>query len=358
MIKRVLLSTILAGALATSAQAWTAWNTFKHEQYEAGRVIDFNDDRLITTSEGQSYSLFFALVAGDKAAFESLLTWTETHLSKGNLTKTLPAWLWGSQPQPGVIDSNNAVDSDMWIAYCLLEAARLWNRPDYHQKAMALLDLLKTQVREIPSIGKVLLPGQYGFDKEDAVTLNPSYYPLFLLRRFAVEDAYWNPVFDGCLRATLRSAPNGFAPDWVTFAKDGSIASSTDPVGSYNAIRVYLWAGMMAKSDPIRARLKAYFAPMIRLTESMNVPAEKVDVIGARANGPGSLGFAACLLPLMDDNRQAALIRTYLNASPIVKENYYRNVLTLFGMGFDQREFAFDRNGFVYFPKSMKKEGR
>ena len=222
-----------------------------------------------------------------------------------------------------------------------MEAARLCDEPRYREKGLALLTLLKTQVREIPTLGKVLLPGQYGFEKDGRTTLNPSYFPLFLLRRFAIEDAYWNDVFEGCLRATLRSSPNGFAPDWVRFEKDGSIVTE-ESVGSYNAIRVYLWAGMMSPKDPVRALLKKHFAPMVRLTETMNVPAENVEVNTARANGPGSLGFAACVLPLMDDNKHAALIRTYLTAEPIVKENYYRNVLTLFGLGFDQREFAFD----------------
>ena len=354
MIKRFLIASACATVLLNPAWAWSQWDDFKVGHLEAGRVIDFNDNRLITTSEGQSYSLFFALVAEDRGAFESILQWTEHHLSSGDLSKRLPAWLWGQLPESRVIDSNNAVDSDMWFAYCLLEAARLWDRPDYRVKALALLDLLKTQVREVPSLGKVLLPGQYGFEKADTLTLNPSYYPLFLLRRFAVEDDYWQAVFDGCLRATLRCAPNGFAPDWVTFAKDGTVVSSTDSLGSYNAIRVYLWAGMMSKDDPVRARLKAHFAPMLRLTEAMNVPAEKIDVQASRSNGSGSLGFAASLLPLMDEEKSAALIRTYLQVSPIVKENYYRNVLTLFGLGFDERQFAFDRHGFVYFPKRVK----
>ena len=352
MMKRILLAMVLAGAMSMPAQAWQSWDAFKSANYEAGRVIDYNDNRLITTSEGQSYALFFALAAGDKATFETMLKWTETHLSAGDLSKHLPAWLWGKAPEGRVIDSNNAVDSDMWIAYCLLEAARLWDEPRYREKGLALLTLLKTQVREIPTLGKVLLPGQYGFEKDGRTTLNPSYFPLLLLRRFAIEDAYWNDVFEGCLRATLRSSPNGFAPDWVRFEKDGSIVTE-ESVGSYNAIRVYLWAGMMSPKDPVRALLKKHFAPMVRLTETMNVPAENVEVNTARANGPGSLGFAACVLPLMDDNKHAALIRTYLTAEPIVKENYYRNVLTLFGLGFDQREFAFDQNGFVYFPRGQ-----
>ena len=356
MMKNVCLSVLMALTLVSSAQAWTHWDQFKSSHFAAGRVIDFNDERLITTSEGQSYALFFALVANDRATFDAMLGWTEKHLANGSLSKHLPAWLWGQSGETGaVIDSNNAVDSDMWIAYVLLEAGRLWNDDRYSKKGQALLKLLKSQVRYVNGIGQVLLPGRVGFEKDETITLNTSYYPLMLLRRFAVEDAYWQSVFDGCLRATLRSAPNGYAPDWVTFDKDGHITKTSDAVGSYNAIRVYLWAGMMSSKDPVREILKNHFAPMVRSTERFNVAVEKVDVNTAQANDSGSLGFAASVLPLMDQGKSAELIRTYLMNAPIIKDNYYGNVLTLFGLGFDQKYFAFDQNGYVYFPNHQRK---
>ncbi len=56
---------------------WALWNSFKQNYIKNGRVIDTSDPRLITTSEGQSYGLFFALVANDQATFNSLLNWTE-----------------------------------------------------------------------------------------------------------------------------------------------------------------------------------------------------------------------------------------------------------------------------------------
>lgn len=350
MMKR-LLWVALSSVIAGQAFAWPAWDTFKVEQLQSGRVIDFNDERLITTSEGQSYALFFALVADDQKAFAEMLSWTEKHLAKGQLSKNLPAWLWGERPTPAVIDTNNALDSDMWIAYCLLEAGRLWNKSEYTEKGLALLKLLETQVREIAHVGKVLLPGHVGFEKNGNITINSSYYPLFLLRRFAQEDASWQAVFDGCLRATLQSAPNGFAPDWATFDKDGNLTSTSDPIGSYNAIRVYLWAGMMSTKDPVRRVLKDHFAPMIRLTESLNLPPEKVDTQKLQANHVGPVGFGACLLPLMDKNAHLALIRTYLTSTPIVKDNYYQNVLMLFAQGYDKGLYRFDEMGFLHRPK-------
>lgn len=57
--------------------------------------------------------------------------------------------------------------------------------------------------------GKVLLPGRVGFETKDTVKLNPSYYPLFILRRFAEIDPMWNAVFDGSLRVLAALSPQG-----------------------------------------------------------------------------------------------------------------------------------------------------
>lgn len=229
----IALSALLAFTGAVAAPNWTDWDTFKSVSMESGRVIDPSDSRLITTSEGESYALFFALVAGDKAAFESILAWTENNLAAGDLTKHQPAWLWGRRTADEgtlwtILDTNNAADSDMWIAYALLEAGRLWNRPDYVTKAHAMMALLKKDVRTVKNLGDVLLPGRVGFENKGSVKLNPSYAPLFILKRFAAEDPAWESVWAGSLRMLLRSAPDGFSPDWVTFDREGRIADRTD----------------------------------------------------------------------------------------------------------------------------------
>lgn len=355
-MKSHLTPLLLAGAMtallsmADRAAAWPMWDSFKTVNIDKNfRVIDYSDKRSITTSEGQSYAMFFALVADDRETFAKLLEWTEKNLSKGDITKNLPSWLWGKTGNGwGIIDTNNATDSDLWIAYDLLEAARLWNEPAYEEKARAMMEGLKRDVRDIPNLGKVLLPGGSGFDHPTHVTLNPSYYPVFILRRLALVDPYWKEVAEGTIRALVRTAPAGFSPDWAKIDRTGKLIAPEGEdytLGSYNAIRVYLWAAMTDPSDPSYGVLMKHFDPMRRLTEEMNMPPEKVEILTGKANRAGNAGFGACVLEMLGNSKTADLLRTVIQAEPIIGENYYRNVLMLYGAGFDQGLFRFDRDG-------------
>ncbi len=361
MNKKSFTAFVLSAAFAfasASAFGWPLWDDFKEANLSNGRVVDYSDAHRITTSEGQSYGLFFALVANDREAFAKLLDWTENNLCRGDITKRLPVWQWGSlgNQRWGVMDSNNAVDSDMWIAYALLEAGRLWGEPAYTEKGRAMMELIKSEVREVENLGLILLPGRTGFEKDGGVLkTNPSYYPLFLIRRFAEEDPYWNAVYEGSLALLIRSSPSGISPDWALFDKNGRFVAPADEdteLGSYNAIRTYLWAGMLAKDDPSRQLLLRHFQPMVGATREINMPPEKIHVVTLKVNGGGPDGFGACLLPLLGNDKTAALIRTVLSGRTMEKDAYYSNVLTLFGLGFDEGRFAFDAQGRVYFPKN------
>ena len=89
---------MLAATNLRAACSWPAWEQFKQDYIsESGRVIDPSDARKITTSEGQSYALFFALAANDRKAFDLLLAWTRDNLAGGDLATNLPAWLWGQK---------------------------------------------------------------------------------------------------------------------------------------------------------------------------------------------------------------------------------------------------------------------
>lgn len=71
--------------------SWSAWRRFASEAVSAeGRLIDPSDARQITTSEGQSYGLFFALVDDDRELFERLRRWTVDNLCAGDAGKTFP----------------------------------------------------------------------------------------------------------------------------------------------------------------------------------------------------------------------------------------------------------------------------
>ena len=178
-LKRLTIGMLLLCAFSAAAACeWPAWQQYKQFYIsEQGRVIDPSSPNRITTSEGQSYGLFFALVANDRPAFDQLLTWTENNLAAGDLSAHLPAWLWGEneQKQWTVLDSNSASDADLWIAYNLLEAGRLWKSRRYQTLGTLLLQrIAREEVADIPGLGLMLLPGKVGFVAEDRWRLNPS----------------------------------------------------------------------------------------------------------------------------------------------------------------------------------------
>ena len=157
-----------ANAQVEQCEPWQSWQVFKnHFISQDGRVIDLGSDQSITTSEGQSYALFFALIANDKAAFDSVLNWTQEHLSEGDLSTRLPAWKWGLDKNRvgGILDSNPASDSDLWIAYSLSQAAILWDERRYSILAAVLAQrIIREETAYITGLGLSLLPAPAGFE--------------------------------------------------------------------------------------------------------------------------------------------------------------------------------------------------
>src|SRR5437868_5643956 len=116
-------------SVACDAQDWQSlWKSYAASFMDNQvRVIDHDaGDR--TTSEGQAYAMFFALVANDRSRFAGLLRWTETNLASGDLTTHLPSWLWGRGPNDkwGALASNSASDAYVWMAYILLLGDMAW----------------------------------------------------------------------------------------------------------------------------------------------------------------------------------------------------------------------------------------
>ena len=69
MKKNFLLACLISAVFAAPAGAWELWDQFKATNLTPeGRVVDYSEAKLITTSEGQSYGMFFALVAKAKQA--------------------------------------------------------------------------------------------------------------------------------------------------------------------------------------------------------------------------------------------------------------------------------------------------
>ncbi|WP_298719359.1 cellulose synthase complex periplasmic endoglucanase BcsZ [uncultured Oceanisphaera sp.] len=335
---------------------WPLWQQYKAAMMSKdGRIIDYSSPQAITTSEGQSYALFFALVANDKAAFERVLRWTQNNLAGGDLSTRLPAWQWG-QGEDGdwrILDGNNAADSDLWIAYSLLEAGRLWQQPEYRRLGRELLWRSAAQsLRMMPGLGLGLLPGNTGFDKPRGWMLNPSYLPLPLLARFGGEAAVWQDLAISTRRLLLNTAPAGLAPDWVMWSVDGQ--SGLGEIGSYDAIRVYLWLGLSAPDTPGRDELLAHYTPMLAMTRQAGVPPERVNAVTGHTEGVGPAGFSAALLPMLAAipgfEAEQARQRERLRTRPPAPEAYYDRSLLLFGLGWEEQRYRFDKKGRLLVP--------
>lgn len=355
-----LLGTCLLQAAPSHAQAcsnWPAWESFrKRFVNDGGRVID--PSASITTSEGQSYGLFFTLVADDRDSFARILKWTEDNLAEGDLTARLPAWQWGKRNDGtwGVLDANAASDSDLWIAYALSEAGRLWKVQKYTAMAQLLAErVLREETAAIAGLGRTLLPGPKGFQPQPGqYRLNPSYVPIQLMRRFAAlyPQKEWKQLVTTSIDMTVRSSPQGYAPDWVMFKADGGFMPDTDTkaVGSYNSIRVYLWAGMLAAEDPARTILLKRFAPMAQFVAKNGTPPLETATRDGNASGTGPAGFSAALLPFLaasklpEAQRQQRL-RIDAKGTLDRNDNYYEQALTLFGLGWTDGQYRFARDG-------------
>ena len=422
----IALLTMLCATAGCKQGPWTLWDAYSAHFIDAqGRVIDHSaGDR--TTSEGQAYAMFFALADNDRTTFDRVLTWTQANLAGGDLQAHLPAWLWGNDGkgnwQP--LDPNSASDADVWMAYSLVEAGRLWKVPVYSNLGRKMMDrIAKSEVADLPGFGPLLLPGPIGFQHDQAFTLNPSYMPPFLFERLAQVDPAgpWRDIERNIPRLLEQSARHGFVMDWVDYlpgdgfypasvkpppatappvqlaatAKqpDGAAkpaaaakqpdapakppaAATTQPAaapaqtttaaaataqtvlsgGSYDAIRVYLWAGMLDSESPARAQILNILPGMSVYLVNHDAPPQMVSDQGIPLAQDGPVGFSAAVLPYLrafpslSSESAKQTVRMSLQRDPSTglygkDRAYYDQNLALFATGYLDGRFRFGASG-------------
>jgi endoglucanase len=381
--RRLLLVPVLflLGATGGCKQGpWTLWNSYAAHFIDGqGRVVDPQGGGR-TTSEGQSYALFFALINNDPARFDQVLKWTQVNLAGGNLGARLPGWLWGRSKEGDwkILDSNPAADSDVWIAYSLVEAGRLWKNPTYANLGRQMMaQIARLEVTELQGFGLMLMPGPTAlFSHKGTWTVNPSYVPLFIFQHFAAIDPAgpWGAIAMNIPRLLRQSARHGFVMDWADYVPSdgfypasapGSAKPGADqkgksdpppPVGSYDAIRVYLWAGMLDGSGKTRTEMVGAISGMNAYLGNHGAPPEKVSDLGIPLEQDGPVGFSAAMLPYLrafpDAEKAGAQQRIRMSAqldpaSGLYGKDpaYYDQNLVLFATGFLDDRFRFGPRG-------------
>ncbi len=348
--------------------SWPLW-----EQYQScciqidGRVIDFSRNGA-TTSEGQGYALFFALVQNDPHFFGKILRWTENNLSSGDFSQHLPAWLWGKGKNGvwGVLDQNSAADADLWICYDLIQAGQRWNRPEYAIKGIHLAHLIATrEFGNLPGQGEFPLGGARGFHPIPSLwRLNPSYFPPFLLRFMEsyLNLSPWKGLTHRFSRMLESVSGCGFPPDWTSFeyGKGWRSDSVSGPLGSYDAIRVYLWAGMTSEQDPDIKTIRKSLGGWEK--KGIAEPTMYGNGKTCQGYGPAPLGFQAAYLPYLakvDPPKVKSLERSVRKRLSLKKSiGYYDYNLVLFGTGYLENRFHFGPRGTLHVTGDMVPWGK
>jgi endoglucanase len=178
------------------------WYEFKRNFIaEDGRLLDYQNHD-ISHSEGQGYAMLLAALNKDMQTFDLAWHWTVFNLATRK--DSLMAWKWGKRDDKswGIIDSNNASDGDILIAWSLLNASLAFQRQDLYDSYKKILNDIKTKLVKETDGKLLLLPAVYGFDTEKNIKFNPSYFIFPAFNSFAKhnnQDIFWKSLYKDSL---------------------------------------------------------------------------------------------------------------------------------------------------------------
>jgi endoglucanase len=263
ILKRLLrnIAAVLVGlACSTCSPTGAAqdgdWILYKQSYISPkGRVIDTGHAG-ISHSEGQGIGLLLAVHNKDHTVFDSIWQWTRINLQVRS--DKLSAWKWvpsgvADESAGGkVTDRNNATDGDIFIAWALYRAGRQWNDTAYLQAGTEISRDIRAKLLGQSAHGPVLLPGEQGFVKAGAVTINLSYWVFPALQDLNRLDPApdWEKLIASGL-TLLQSGRFGrwqLPSDWLRLADKPEIAPDFKPRFSYDAVRIPLYL-IWAKLD-------------------------------------------------------------------------------------------------------------
>lgn len=207
--------------LAGCASYPQPWISYKDTFLEEGRIIDTGNND-ISHSEGQGYGLLLALLFDDQESFKEIWQWTKSQLQIRK--DALFAWKWEKTENHNyqVTDKNNATDGDLLIALALSLAAKQWRQDTYMEESNKISSaILKHLTLSVGQDQWVLLPAEYGFQKEQNIAFNPSYQILKAYQVLAAspDQSQWHQISrtaEKFIYSSLNPATR-LPPDWITF---------------------------------------------------------------------------------------------------------------------------------------------
>lgn len=255
----------LAGAAVATTITAAEWHAYRSRFVRPdGRVVDIEKGGH-SHSEGQGYGLLLAMRADDRATFDTILAFTLARMRVRS--DGLVSWLYDPSATPPVVDTNNASDGDILIAYALICAGVKWNAARYVGLALPMIDAIGRRLLERRGEYVRLKPGAFGFDPGQhpaGAVVNLSYYVYGAFLMFEAVDSRhpWRETWQSGLMLTEASLAGSerLAPDWIALDANAvpRPAAGFAARSSYDAVRVPLY---MALGGRVPAR---YFAPFDR----------------------------------------------------------------------------------------------
>lgn len=222
------------------------WTSFRQIYLDAsGRIIDTGNGG-VSHTEGQGYGMLLAAAVGDRAAFEAMYNWTQSHLARGDMA--LYSWRFDPRSNNPVADPNNATDGDMLIALALARGARRWGVAAWETRSRQIRQAIREKLVIARGGQHYLMPGIMGFDLGDRLMINPCYFIFPALDAFAQLDGAgtWGPVIATCedILRKARFGAFGLPTDWVVVGNDGMPQPAPDkaPQFGFDAVRIPLYA--------------------------------------------------------------------------------------------------------------------
>lgn len=231
------------------------WAAYKQKFLDpGGRIVDDANGH-ISHSEGQGYGMLLAYLAGSRADFDLIWSFTRTEMLLRD--DHLSVWRWDPGATPHVTDINNATDGDILIAYALALAGRGWNVPEFSMAATSMIKAIAAATVRTSGVRSIIMPAASGFapsDRADGPVVNLSYWVFEAFPLFAEldPDTGWDRVArDGlALIEESTAGPNQLPPNWLSLKGRPQPADGFEPEFGYDALRIPLYLVRSGAGSP------------------------------------------------------------------------------------------------------------
>lgn len=199
------------------------WNADKASNVHSyGQVIDEQGN---TTASLQGQAMLRAVLAGDKAGFNGLWSWTHDHLQ--HRPDGLVSQAWGAKAGIEQVTNNEAyLEANQDIALALVLAGRTWNNGEYSTAGSMLVNNMWANLA-VNAKGKTVLAESTKKDVRGSVLVNPGVYAPAHYRVFSqVDGAHaWSTVAN----EAYASLPTPATPTAQTFTvtKSGAVSGKS-----------------------------------------------------------------------------------------------------------------------------------